>query len=139
MSKKSFLRLGDRVSFRGRAIGRIDFHLHDTKVLVRETTGLVRCYPVDALELVERRHEEEPADDEEEEPPACPTRGKLEEAVEILESLMLRIRNGAALDRLHALVSSALGDFFAADGDTAGAVELAADPLLTKLVDAPPF
>jgi hypothetical protein len=51
--KRNDFHIGDRVSFRGREIGRIDYHLNDAKVLVRETTGLVRAYPIDALELAE--------------------------------------------------------------------------------------
>ena len=51
--KRNDFRIGDKVSFRGRVIGTIDYHLHENKVLVRETTGLVRAYPIDALELAE--------------------------------------------------------------------------------------
>jgi hypothetical protein len=138
MTKKNF-RIGDKVSFRGRVIGYIDFHLHENKVLVRETTGLVRCYLTDALELAEPRQEEESApDDEEEEPvPTCPTQAKLAEAIDILDSLMARARNGSMLIRLHSLVSSALNDLTWDEADVV-AIPIE-DQLVGELVRNPPF
>jgi hypothetical protein len=118
MTKKNF-RVGDKVSFRGRVIGHIDYHLHENKVLVRETTGLVRCYLTDALELAEPRRHEDDDDDDEEPAPNCPTPAKLQECLEIIEGLMSRKRGGATLVRLHALIASSLDDFFLDESDTA--------------------
>jgi hypothetical protein len=138
MTRKNF-RIGDRVSFRNRVIGVVDYHLHDNKVLVRETTGLVRCYPIDALELAEPRRQDDDDDDEEDEPaPACPTPAKLQEAIEIIEGLMSRKRGGATLVRLHALVASSLDDFFLDESDTA--VPFPDDEIVGELIRSdPPF
>jgi hypothetical protein len=96
--------------------------------LVKDDAGVSKAYYPDQLELLDgNRCPEEPA-------PTCPTPGKLREAIEIVERLMSRTRNGSRLVRLHSLLSSALSDFFTEESDSAEPVA-AVEPHLQRRLD----
>jgi hypothetical protein len=112
MSPRTVIHLRDRVSVNGKPAGRVSFFLSNGRILVKDDAGTSRAYWPDQLEIVSDNHHEESA-------PTCPVPAKLQEALEIVESLMSRTKNGATLVRLYGLISSALSDFFTEDGDTA--------------------
>jgi hypothetical protein len=136
--KRNEFRIGDRVICNKSYVGRVDYHLANSRILVRDDRGNTKAYWPDAIELAEP-HRQDDDDDEEDEPAlACPTPAKLQEAIEIIEGLMGRKRGGATLVRLHSLISSSLDDFFLDESDTA--VPFPDDEIVGELVRSePPF
>jgi hypothetical protein len=112
MFNRTVFNLRDRVTVKGRYAGRIDYFLSNGRILVVDDAGSSRAYYPDQLQLV--RDDSFPV----ETPPVCPTPAKLQEALELIEALMERTRNGATLIRLHSLVSAALSAFFVFEDDS---------------------
>jgi hypothetical protein len=117
--KRNDFRIGDRVVCNKSYVGRVDYHLANGRILVRDSRGNTKAYWPDAIELAEPRPQDDDDDEEEEPALACRTPQKLQEAIEIIEGLMSRKRGGATLVRLHSLICSCRDDFFSQPDDYA--------------------
>ena len=132
MSTRTVFHIRDRVAVQGRYVGRIGYFLSNGRILVVDDAGTSRAYYPDQLQLV--RGDTCP----EESTPVCPTPAKLTEAVEIVEAMLNSgTKKGARMVRLHALLTSALDDFFLDGSDTA--TTLPDDEEVGELVNDPPF
>jgi hypothetical protein len=60
-------RIGDRVICNQSYVGRVDYHLANGRILVRDDRGNTKAYWPDAIELAEpRRHEDDEQEDDDE-------------------------------------------------------------------------